>query len=434
VVEAVNEKKLTRRSFLKGVGLGSAAYFVGKQILFSSHAEALTSEGGHPININDFISSGKTIQDAINAVQNAGGGELYFPPGIYYTSETLRITQDNVILRGANRSASVIAAASSAASKNMIEVKKPGQRILNVKLMDLTLTSDARQVNPQNQDISYMNHCIVLDSSNNVTLNNVRVDHFNGDGLLFQDTIASGGPDQVIVTGCSFSNCRDGLNTNNVGHSTHIYSGTFEFNARYGINTGGRNSVYIKDSDIEQNRNVGLHISHLSNIIVRDCSFENNSRSFVNDSTQKTHIWIGDYDTAFGILIDSCYFHARNMRSLIRLDKAEQISILNNYVDYADQFSTVKGCFVQTSAACKNIYVDDFSYKQTPNVARISNTQYAISDMKPTAVTSLPAPSEALRGFITRVEGGAGKEDELYICVKTNSETYRWAKIGLFNQ
>ncbi|MFC4103155.1 right-handed parallel beta-helix repeat-containing protein [Paenibacillus xanthanilyticus] len=428
---------MNRRAFLKRIGIGSAAYVIASQFMPSS-VSASTGEGGTAINITDFLNNGQTIQDAINAVQNAGGGELFFPPGVYRTDRTLQITGDNVILRGANRDSSIIAPSGSLTNQNLLLIRKSGGRILNTKLVDLTLTSDVRYVfgntagsATTGPDISTLNHAVVLDGSHNVILDNMRIHHFNGDGISFQDTVSAGGPDQTIINNCVLSLCRDGVSMNNTGHSTHIYGGSYEFNTRYGINTGGRNSVFIKDADIEQNLNVGIRISHQSNIVIRDCTFENNARGYANDSTQRTHIWVGDYDVARSIVIDGCFFHGRSMRSLIRVDKADGVSITNNYVDFANQFGTANGAFVQTSATCRNVFVDDFSYNVTPNVRRISNPQYALSDIKPSSVTALPAPNEAIRGFMVRVEASAGQADALYMCVKDADGSYKWGRINM---
>ncbi|MFB9330975.1 right-handed parallel beta-helix repeat-containing protein [Paenibacillus aurantiacus] len=407
------------------------AYLIGSHFRAPAQVTAATAQTARSLNILDYLNSDRSIQDAINDVQAAGGGELYFPPGMYFTDDTLVIKGDNVILKGANKTSSIIAVRSFDISKNLLEIRKPGGRIVNVKIEDLTLTSDARKASARNNDTSFYNHGIVLDASHNVEFQNIRVDHFNGDGLRFEDRNAEGGPDQVSITNSTFVACMNGLNTNDTGHSTHIYGGTFEFNAKHGINTGGRNSVFIKDADLEQNHMAGLRISHSSNIVVRDCTFENNSRKVSLSDKKHAHIVVGDTGVAQNIVIDSCYFHARKMRYLISVERGDHISISNNFVDFADQFGTTAGAFVQVGQGCRNIFCDDFSYRQKPNVKRLSNHQYAVSDLKPSAVPSLPVPNESLRGFITRVEGGSGTRDAFYVCIKTEHGSYKWARINL---
>jgi hypothetical protein len=55
----------------------------------------------------------KPIQKAIKAVEDAGGGIVYFPAGTYLTNEPLRIKHDSVTLRGEGRDVAVVKNTSS---------------------------------------------------------------------------------------------------------------------------------------------------------------------------------------------------------------------------------------------------------------------------------------------------------------------------------
>jgi Pectate lyase superfamily protein len=53
------------------------------------------------------------MQNAIDAVEAAGGGTVYFPTGAYLTSQPLRVAHDGVAFRGAGRDATVLQNSSS---------------------------------------------------------------------------------------------------------------------------------------------------------------------------------------------------------------------------------------------------------------------------------------------------------------------------------
>lgn len=67
------------------------------------------------LNVRDFgaVGDGVTddstaIQNTINALDNAGVGEIYFPPGTYRTTFQLSVTNKKVLLRGAGRQVTTI--------------------------------------------------------------------------------------------------------------------------------------------------------------------------------------------------------------------------------------------------------------------------------------------------------------------------------------
>ncbi|AEI45636.1 hypothetical protein KNP414_07126 [Paenibacillus mucilaginosus KNP414] len=437
-------ERLPRRSFLKHIGVGSIAVLAGTQMA-SGAVEASTT--GSFVNINDYNGD---IQSAINAVQEAGGGEVYLPAGRYEISNTLTISGHNVTLRGAGKAATVLHASGPDSTKSMILIKHNTDRVYNAKISDLTLSAKSNQAGADGEFVPWFQHGIVLDSSHNFQLNNVRIEYFINDGLRFENKTKNsagnlhGGPDQVVLLNCQMNRCGNGMNTNDTGHSTHIYGGTFDWNRSHGILTGGRNSVFIKDADVEHNRDVGLKITSGANITIRDCTFEENATTYIlTGQTQCVHIWIGSNAVAKSIVIDGCFFYAKSMRALLRLDKGEGVTLTNNYVHKADQFllgsaGQKVGCFVLTAHSVvngtpmlKDIYYEDFLTDTITNAASpIDNTRYVVSNLKPTAVSALPEANASIRGFIVRLTV-PGKPDELHMCVQVAADLYKWAKINL---
>lgn len=59
------------------------------------------------------------------------------------------------------------------------------------------------------------------------------------------------------------------------------------------------------------------------------------------------------------------------------------------------------------------------------------NLDMGSSYLKVGGTTALPAASSAYRGQMISVKGGTGQSDALYICIKTDTDTYSWKKINL---
>jgi hypothetical protein len=94
-------------------------------------------------NGKDILNDAPAIQLAINAAQNKGGGVIYFPPGDYRLESTLRITGNNIQLRGAGTTTTVLTRMTDYGDTIIIEpiedVNQYNTYIFNIGIFDLRI-------------------------------------------------------------------------------------------------------------------------------------------------------------------------------------------------------------------------------------------------------------------------------------------------------
>lgn len=250
----------------------SSVSFVGTNAVFVGYS-GIIYEFGTPngtLNVKDFGAVGDgladdtaAIQAAIDAAENAGGGTVYLPPGMYKTTSTIRIDSHYINLKGIGNKSKIV----SAHTGDLLNITPPTTTVIPFfcTVSDLWL-----QGNPSS------GHGIKVSYAFNVTLRDLYINGHGGDGVYglhamncVLDTVRSDGNakgfslNQIDAghrsTTCTLINCYFGSNT-----------------ALGGLLSGGDSNVLIKCL-FEGNSNTGLYITNgETNPNLHSCYFESN--------------------------------------------------------------------------------------------------------------------------------------------------------------
>lgn len=279
----------------------------------------------------------RALQDAIDACDEAGGGIVFLPPGIYGLSETLIINDNGVHLVGSGWENTYLAALNEFGPEDAAITIQGSHRLLGTRIADFQITGDPRFLHLSEDDRKWISIGIEVDSTSLCLIERVRIDHTSKNGIRAANSVGSG-PDQLTLRDTRISTCSGtGLEVP-YGHSLHVQGGTIEFCSAYGIRFANINSLFVSDMDIESNGAAGVRIDGGRNIVFRNCTFENNGKGLEAHNDELVHIWAG---TSGGVQLrsDSCFFDARKMRNIVRIDRGR----------YTDTGSLIYGAFDSAS-------------------------------------------------------------------------------------
>jgi hypothetical protein len=120
ITRAINRRRLLRDTTMAAFGataaFGTAGHFTpAAAASLSTIVGVLLDRGGAVFNVKAYGAKGngstddtQAIQKTISAVQNNGGGIVYFPEGTYLISASLSITQGGITLAGAGQTATTL--------------------------------------------------------------------------------------------------------------------------------------------------------------------------------------------------------------------------------------------------------------------------------------------------------------------------------------
>lgn len=316
-------------------GLAGAAAGCSREPV--SNAFAMFSVTNHGAVGDGLTDDTKALQDAIDACDEAGGGIVYVPPGVYGLSRTLTIKDNGVHVVGSGWENTYLAALIEFDAETAAITVSGSHRLLGTRIADLQITGDPRFLNLGDEDEKWIPIGIEVDSTSLCLLERVRIDHTSKNGIRAANRVGSG-PDQLTLRDTRISTCSGtGLEVP-YGHSLHVEGGTIEFCSAYGIRFANINSLFVSDMDIESNGAAGVRIDGGRNIAFRNCTFEDNGKALEAHNDELVHIWAG---TSGGVQLksDSCFFDARKMRSIVRIDRGR----------YTDTGSLIYGAFDQSA-------------------------------------------------------------------------------------
>lgn len=210
---------------------GKGAHLMGfKQSATGAVGRTVDDKLREVVSVKDFGAVGdgvtddrKAIQNAIDAVSSAGGGTVYFPPGVYYKpATTAAITPKNkVVLKGAGRAATILKHDDTSGTSRYIGSVSIGNAIEQFAIEDLSFegmwSTSLNSLGTQITELWYIDHLQLR----NVGVKNSRamgltgrhikslliegcdIEKTNGDGLAFWDA------GDVRVHGNRLADCND---------------------------------------------------------------------------------------------------------------------------------------------------------------------------------------------------------------------------------
>jgi len=224
------------------------------------------------VSVKDFgaVGDGVTddtaaIQAAIDAVQNAGGGSLFFPSGTYNVTglDTTDTSNPDLTLYGENTASSIISMTASSGTALRL-------RPDNIIMRDIRVKGPASGT---------ANGIYLKDTSGsgpkNSAFYNVGVYDFTGGVGLINDGFANQFFNLVI------NNCDIGYRDDGSGGSTSIYGGFISGNATYGIQIDGTlRHMLLSSVNIETNPTgffAGASTAAPNQLVFESCHFEGNT-------------------------------------------------------------------------------------------------------------------------------------------------------------
>ncbi|HYF77463.1 MAG TPA: right-handed parallel beta-helix repeat-containing protein [Symbiobacteriaceae bacterium] len=161
-------------------------------------AEASTSSGkveypgSRTLDVSQFGATGDGLTDdsaairtALDALANNGGGCLYFPPGTYHITDTIRVSSDNVVLMGRGSTSRIKL---SAVNKNGLQAfGTASKHLANITISDMWVEL------PQ----SGSGRCIEVGFANGILIDRCWATKAGDQGISIR-----GGSNQVVVRGC----------------------------------------------------------------------------------------------------------------------------------------------------------------------------------------------------------------------------------------
>lgn len=264
------------------------------------------------------------FQAAIDALEDAGGGTLLIPAGLYRVSGEIQIQSSGIHVVGMGENSTVLYASSAFTSgASLFHIEGPsGQRPGNIRIALLTISGDPRKGNPGAGDLKHIPYGITVDLSSFVAIDRVYVDHTSQAGIATTGNNSNGsgsGPDQLFLSWVKVSVSAKGVTVGH-GHSFHWIGGLAEYCTDYAVDLSNVNSIFVSDVDIESNQKAGVRVQNNRNVIFRNCTFEHNAQGLASGNAEKCHMWVGSFNTS-QVITEGCFFHANGMRNIVRVDR-----------------------------------------------------------------------------------------------------------------
>lgn len=279
---------------------------------------------------DDSTDCTTAIATALDTIGQSDGGVIYFPPGIYIVSESIKILFDNIKLVGDDKHTTIIKytyqqvirdANYVSEKNNSLFVTADNGYINNFSIVNISLQY-AGDYDIKNPD-AYYSHgygaiCgIFIKRVNNLLLDNIQVSGFNRSGLLFDEINMPpnyGDSTNVKITGSIFRDCHyANVEVRNVDG--------FLFN---------NNFVYNAGSNLPENMlgvtGYGLtfetyNLNYSRNIVITNNKFYRNSRKGV------------DSHGADNIIVDANIFSENGSVDIGLYIKTGSVVISNNILE-----------------------------------------------------------------------------------------------------
>ncbi len=261
-------------------------------------------------NVSDFGATGNgttddktAIQNTINAAQNAGGGEVFFPAGTYLISDTLTISADNIVLRGASWAAQVLASATWTSGHYMLVVQAPSGAYnfrYGFRAYDLFFNG---------QNTAGVNG-LDLQSVYASVVQNIRIRYVVGTNILYDGATNQFGAYNYLIN-CQITDggaAAVGVATNDSEWLTIIGCNFGYFNGGTGV------CVFLKNLNCRvigtsfDNNDIAVHCQYAGRNLIANCQFDRGYTNFIFlDDTVDTlvtgNVFCGYYGGATGTLI-----------------------------------------------------------------------------------------------------------------------------------
>jgi len=331
------------------ITLGFFALISWKEQLITSGQTSYTQEfipptrmrGKTRLNVKSYGAIGNGIQDDTKAFQAAidalptDGGTVFVPPGSYLITTDLKdvhrkpVSGNCIRLRNKmhleiSPDATLNARPTDAYSGYIIyaygvsDVEISGGKLIGERDKHLSTTGE-------------YGHGIQLRGCNRVTIRNMHLSAFWGDGISIGTTLAADGPkirgnDIVIDSIISTNNRRQGLS---IGPATNVQVWNSEFS-----NTNGTapqcgidiepekeqftDNVLIQNCVMRNNHAYGILLwKRVSNVIIQNCEIIGNSSGIVCEAPIKTHLAFNE-------------IHNNRNNGLVTKDSVNAIAVVQN--------------------------------------------------------------------------------------------------------
>jgi len=204
------------------------------------------------------------IQAAIDAVEAAGGGIVFFPIPIdtyYIGTNKLVVKRPGVILLGANEWASVIKTSASTTQEAieygvLDDTPRPEESGIYHLGIDGNNSTDPNAHGIKMWASAEIDHCYIRNCG--------------GDGIYTYQCWSSNFSHNKIY------DCNDGLYLGQEGNAVDIYRNIIIYNRRHGLYIHGSITVRIVNNDIEQNDGYGVYIKGNSASACRGLIYRSN--------------------------------------------------------------------------------------------------------------------------------------------------------------
>lgn len=266
-------------------------------------------------NVRSFGAVGDGIHDDTNAFQAAidslpeDGGTVFVPPGTYLINGDVRDVKKKLVPGHAIRLRSKM---HLEIHKNAILKAKPTDAqqcyVIYAYRVDDVQISGGKIIGERDQHLTTtgeFGHGIKLEGCNRVTINDMHISNFWGDGICIGAASAPGGVeitgnDMVIDNIISTGNRRQGLSigaANNVQVWDSEFSNTEGTAPQCGIDIepdlgSSTNNVIIENCSFFNNQGHGLNLwNRVSNVSIKYCQIQGNKHAGIfNNAPFKTYI------------------------------------------------------------------------------------------------------------------------------------------------
>jgi hypothetical protein len=360
-------------------------------------------------NVKDFRESGDdgdspSIQRAINACAAQGGGDVFFPVGIYSVKNTgsnafcIKLL-NKVRLVGESRAGSILKQAENLGLS---------VRLVQIESDDCTLSNLTLDGNKAKQSVNEQRHGIFVRNTKHLSIENVTSQNFTGDGFYIGSNVRQVMFSNVLAT----LNDRSGIALAGNGNISdiNIINSTFISNAAQQIDSEPKISVD------PQGNPIGGTQAQVNNVTISGCIIDpGSSKNYAvtcsgsgPKDTDRSHGWTLTGNIIKGSVLvvwcdDVCVtgniIDNPSTKSCVEIKRtSKNIVVMGNRLKLS-QTST------SGVAAISVVGKKEGSIFDVPSLVSIANNTIGVSDSFSLAVIAQGAESVAIMG--NQIDGGA---------------------------
>jgi hypothetical protein len=360
-------------------------------------------------NVKDFRESRdesdrESIQRAIDACAAQGGGDVFFPVGIYSVKDVLNEAGNRTLgfclrlaskvrLVGESRAGSIVMQADNLS---------PSARLIQIESDDCSLSNLTLDGNKAKQSVNEQRHGIFVVGANRLLVENVTSQNFTGDGFYVSSNVNQVVFSNVIAT----ANDRNGVTLAGGGNISNIkiINSTFIDNAKQQIDSEPDESPQVIPSENS--------LGQVNNVTISGCIVDSgNSNDYAvtcagssREDKNRSHGW-----TITGNII----------KGSVIVVWCDDVCITGNVIDNPSKLPcveikrTAKNIVVtgnrlklsQTSTSnVSAIFIAGAKTFDTPSLVSIANNTIAVSDPRCFSVRAQGAESVSIMG--NQIDGG----------------------------